>query len=347
MSAVTTSIVKKTKESVDAPIHVEGSYWSKAANAYVDDEGLGDGVSADIPNSARFDVTFDRYLSPEEAIRRSVCLRASLDIPASSAACTDGLPLKVSYDPIRRVVSYYLDADQVGVLDIGVRYTLTVFTASGSGEGFRAFDGRPLDANHSFSFETIDAAALGPEQPIEGGGYCAADPDLCYLGCDGGVEEVFRNYCGDACHVDTKTSRGMEAPSLGLQLHDLFGIENTAKDRVAHETEIGGRADAPALSPAKLGAGMPIVASHDAGNSYMLYKVLANVPDGWDPPLEDGTPAPSTLADGETERLRASLVVGMPMPALPYTLDYAGAERISKWIASGAEIPDCARTLKQ
>jgi hypothetical protein len=70
-----------------------------------------------------------------------------------------------------------------------------------------------------------------------------------------------------------------------------------------------------------------IDAQGSPGNSYILYKMLANAPG-----------RPDDLADGEVERLMSSLVVGLPMPARPEFTPLSEKQLvdISDWIAAGA-----------
>ena len=79
---------------------------------------------------------------------------------------------------------------------------------------------------------------------------------------------------------------------------------------------------------------MPLFdAKRSPGNSYVLYKVLAHEPG-----------RPDGIADGETDRLRDAVVVGLPMP--PFTQDTETVDPIvplteeqkrtvSRWIAGG------------
>ena len=79
---------------------------------------------------------------------------------------------------------------------------------------------------------------------------------------------------------------------------------------------------------------MPILDPTFPGNSYLLYKLLAS----HDTPLEN-PPDPV-----EVDRLRRSLVVGMPMPpstAQGAFLRAGEAEWISVWLAQGAPTPVC------
>jgi hypothetical protein len=111
----------------------------------------------------------------------------------------------------------------------------------------------------------------------------------------------------------------------------------SAVGRTAHETSVGADADDAQERPARFGAVMPLFDDkRNAGNSYVLYKALAHTP-----------PRPDTLAEGETDRLRANLVVGLPMPPPP-ELGEGGASTdenphlseeqlltISRWISGG------------
>jgi hypothetical protein len=80
---------------------------------------------------------------------------------------------------------------------------------------------------------------------------------------------------------------------------------------------------------------MPQIDPGNAGNSYLLYKMLIGS-------IYAGSAAADKLAEGELDRLRASVVVGLPMPPYDlYAIPEAGVDALSTWISTGAQTPAC------
>ena len=82
---------------------------------------------------------------------------------------------------------------------------------------------------------------------------------------------------------------------------------------------------------------MPVIDPSVPGNSYLVYKLLANP----HTPLEVPFPGPAGEEPHEVGRLRATIVTGMPMP--PSTAPAAAlrdgeAEWIAEWILQGAPL---------
>jgi hypothetical protein len=80
---------------------------------------------------------------------------------------------------------------------------------------------------------------------------------------------------------------------------------------------------------------MPIIDPGDAGNSYILYKLLAG------PAYAQSLAAPPDPK--EIERIRTAVVVGMPMPPTNgLAIPLRGLEDLSAWISQDAPMPACA-----
>ena len=144
------------------------------------------------------------------------------------------------------------------------------------------------------------------------------------------------------------------APAMNLLLFNadsriaVAGLQLTAIGKVAHETQEGGAAQHPSDHPRRFGVSMQIVAPNDPGESYLLYKILASSRF----PLDPNDPA-DTLAAGEADRLRLSVVTGVPMPAessyseshyadaSAEAIWFADVEHLSQWIAAGAQLQVC------
>jgi hypothetical protein len=151
------------------------------------------------------------------------------------------------------------------------------------------------------------------------------DP-TCVEACGPGAKIVLQGCTFATCHSTLNNS----PEPMGLNLSSGAYIKETAIGRVANQSQTGEHADAPVSASARFGRAMPLIAPGNPGNSYLLYKILA------DPAVAADDP---TLAPGETDRLRAGLAVGLPMPPKPYQgISQAGAARLSEWIAAGADV---------
>ncbi len=301
-----------------------------------------------VQSNAAFTIQFDRYILPTDAARQSVCLQPGTDQITKLEQCTQGVRLEPRYDPVTRTVIYYPN----GVLESAGAdvYTLTVFSAANGGKGFRAFDGTPLVFDDpakglSVSFKVGSSLGQVPPPPPTDFPFC----NRCRLGCETleyvdaakdnpGAGQILHQQCGGNCHKFDASVKPAAPPAMGLELDSLLAVRLTANDVVAHGTQLGGHANAPTVNPPHFGVAMARIKPGDPGNSYVIYKILAN-------PAVDQWAESSTLAAGETERLRRSLVVGMPMPAAPYPgLTHKEATIVSDWIAGGAGAKPCEVT---
>ncbi|UQA58237.1 hypothetical protein [Polyangium aurulentum] len=290
-------------------------------------------------------LTFDRFLLPASAVRQAICLQASADPVATLNDCTQGVFLEPSYDPVRRQVTYRVPAGEALVAD--ARYWLTVLSSPDpSGFGVRAFDGAPLEKTLVLQFSTaaMDPAGMGPvDPPLDDVGKRAASEELfcaasaCVAACGDDmtcaskcpVAQSLTLSCG-GCHGPIE----LGIPAMGL---DMSTPERLAwmNGQVAHQTMTGEHADEPDQQPRRFGRAMPLVDPGNPGNSYALYKMLVG-------PIYRATPLAQGMQQGEMDRLRGSVVVGLPMPPSDvYAVPAQGIEAISAWIMTGAETPAC------
>lgn len=278
-------------------------------------------------------LVFDRFLLPTTTFRQSVCLQSVVGPVAAIKDCAAGVVLEPAYDPVLRRVTYRQPATSLG-LAAGKRYTISVFPPPSRASllGIRAFDGAPLSAAFSRDFTVRD---------VEPPGEPAAPPpaDLCY----DVTHSVLQRTCAtNGCH----TSAGAEDHGVllgaaeGLDFSTNARLRATALSHVAHETQTGEHADEGEDSPSRFGRAMPILDPGRPGNSYLLYKLLANADNG--DPGADVDKERQRLE--EITRLRAAVVVGMPMPpqdGASNAVDQAHLEKLSDWILQGAPTATC------
>jgi hypothetical protein len=152
------------------------------------------------------------------------------------------------------------------------------------------------------------------------------------------------------CHG---TSGGGEDIAMGLDLTNAATIEATALGKTAFQTQMGEDAVVGDQNPLRFGRAMPLIDPGNPGNSYLMYKVLANdLTFLLTPDLEDAASLDPALLE-EIDRLRASVVVGLPMPAqsaggppdginfaTPEVSRFESARLLEQWIAGGA-VTDC------
>jgi len=292
-------------------------------------------------------LTFDRFLLPGDAIRQAICLQAKPDKVATLSDCSAPVFFEPSYDPVMRRVTFRLPAT-ADPLFPDTKYWLTVFAPTETSSfGVRAFDGATLEENLVFEFTTatmdppgtLGDRALAPaaQQAASEALFCSADACVASCGMDTACAAkcpVSRNLpasCGTGnCHGPIELGLAV----MGL---DLSGIERIPAiiGRVANQTQTGEQADEVEPNPRRFGRAMPQVDPGNPGNSYLLYKMLAS-------PIYARMDAAATLAPGEIDRLRASVVVGLPMPPSDvYASPQASLEALSAWIATGAVTSTC------
>lgn len=269
-------------------------------------------------------VKFDRYMEPPTASRQGICLQAEVRTVKTLADCApiDGMQLAVTYDPVSRTATYFLNKElPPGAIQV------TVLTR-GENFGFAAFDGVSLKGNveRVFTSEAVGGALEAPP----------TDPRYCG---PMGVGTVLTGRC-PSCHQDSTAGSTPIAASMGMYLTEgsnagpsAAGLRETVINVTAHQTEQGGHAQLAAENPERFGVSMPRVKPGEPGNSYLLYKMLAN----------DGLITDLTLAEGEAARLRDGLVSGQTMPAGTFSISTTeqDAAIVSAWIAAGAQTPEC------
>lgn len=287
------------------------------------------GSTADVVATTSFRLTFDRFLLPTATFRQSVCLQPVLGLVTAAASCARGVTLEPAYDPVLRRITYRQPATSAGLAP-GTRYTISVFPPpdDGTTNGIQAFDGAPLDRAVSREFTTRDSEPAGTVvEPPPSVDFCAA--------LDG---DVFKATCAaGGCHTGSgPADHGVVlGPAAGLDFSSNAGLQATAVSRVAHGTQTGEHADKGEVSPSRFGRAMPIIDPTRPGNSYLLYKLLSSEANG--APGSDAA-AEKARVD-EIARLRAAVVVGMPMPpadGASKPLDQQQLEQISDWILLGA-----------
>ena len=345
------------------------------------------GVLAGVAQTASIRLHFDRFLLPGRVLRQSICVRPILDDVQSLDDCAAPFQAftEPDYSPVRRMVTFRLPAG--ARYQAQTRYRVTVFVpATADDNGFFAFDGAPLDRRYVFDFETqapggdeveeylphptpycaaiqcfrkcaaTDATCRDLCRPLCAEPTCRGDGDLLLTTASNGSVLADRPRpfvgCGSpGCHsaLDPEGLADPSALAMGLDLYTITAIGETAVGVTAHQTQKG-ETGTSGTSSGLLGRAMPRIDARNPGNSYLLYKLIAN-------PLNH--PRPGGLLDAalfeELERLRASFVMGLPMPAsrttpvglVPLESDPEGAKSfaelslIETWIANGA-VTSCA-----
>jgi hypothetical protein len=289
-----------------------------------------DGTTRPLPTTA-IHVRVDRYLDPGSVSRQALCLVSSTAVVTTDDECNGDVLLRPTYDPIQRVASFYLDPAPLAPATF---YRVTLF---GGEDGLRSFDGVPLEGIFALEFTTADAVPDAPvEAPPTGPLWCGTPEclaacgerdTLCRQNCSIRGGPLF--FCASAgCH---SVVEGNGPAAMGLDLSSGGAVQATAIGHVAHGTQRGAGAAEADVSSIAFGRAMPIIQPGDPGRSYLLYKIAASA-------LEEKTPA----AEGEKDRLREGLVVGMPMPPQVYTPPSADQlDHLVRWIAAGADVSVC------
>lgn len=299
--------------------------------------------STRVTTATSFEVRVDRFLLPTSATRQALCLASTTTPIRSLEQCISGVLLEPTYDPVLRRVTYRQRSGARLAPD--TLYQLAFYAPTeDSPYGFVAFDGAPFAAPMQLQFRTAaqDPPDTSDEVPLGGDLFCCGDTaNPCPL--DGfGAATTFSGCAFSPCHATS--GDGSLGPSMGLNLSPPPAnaaqqfedpILATAVNHVAHQTQTGEVADEPAQASetSRFGRAMALIRPSEPGNSYLLYKLAAepaNYPEG---------EAPSAA---ELARLRAALVVGMPMPAYGGTpLEGRSLELLSAWIAAGAQTGPC------
>ena len=309
--------------------------------------------ASEILSTSALKIRFDRLLHPGSATRQAICLQPVLHEVTTIADCAAGLFLEPAYDPVRREVVYRHPPGQR--LTPGLVYQLTAYSSLSVAEaGFRSFEGTPLEgvSRHAFSVRQ-DGDPKPPRDDIPTADhFCnSADPQCfsrCKASCtDGcGSDDGCLGPCLDACANDCPRSihdllggcafsscHGGPQPAAGLDMRSGSALTATAIGHAAHGTQTSGGAHVVEANPSRFGRAMPLVERGAPGNSYLVYKLLAN----------PGTPLEVPFPTAELQRVQSTLVVGAPMPpsqAVTARLRALEAEWIAEWIFQGAPVVD-------
>lgn len=253
-----------------------------------------------------------------------------LGVITAAKDCARGVLLEPAYDPVLRRINYRQPATSAGLAP-ATRYTVSVFPPPGDGTnyGILAFDGAPLAAAVSLEFTTRSSEPAGSTvEPPPSVDFCAALD-----------KPVFQASCATGgCHTSSgpKDHGVLLGPAEGLDFSSNAALEATAVNQVAHETQTGEHAAQGDISAQHFGRAMPLIDPTRPGNSYLLYKLLARE--------DNGSPGSDAAAERarveEIARLRAAVVVGLPMPppdGVSAPLTQEQLEQISDWILAGAK----------
>lgn len=325
-------------------LHVYGTIPSSA----------GGEITKDVALDAPIRLKFDRYLLAETAVRQSLLVTGGSFAADGGAPIAGAVSFQPDYDPLTRVVTYR----PLGTYQPGTLYTVIVRKPSedDDGFGFRAWDGAELERTYTFQFETsFDGAKREPPAATGLCGVCSPTQQTVDVGgkpttvsaAPGRTEEqalLTLSGCAYAgCHAPST-----EAPGgvMGLDLSTYADIERTALSRIAHQS-LRGPTATPERRAALFGVNMPIIDPGNAGNSYLLYKVLIG-PDVYSTDNGAAKGSADGLDGSERTSLR-SFVSGAPMPLLDppreSSLPYDEVAALSRWIAAGAP-PTCEQPAR-
>lgn len=259
-----------------------------------------------MPLDVVFELSFDRLLLPATAVRQSIAVYTGT--PGVGAPF-----LLPDYDPLERRLRYR----NTGWLQPDALYQLRLTLAhEASDYGLRAFDRASLEPGvvpNEMSFITSSSLAETTTAPA------FSEPS-----CDEFAGLLASHCAGACCH-------GGESPVMGLRLDSWSGIEQTAIQRVAHQTETGNTVGVAFLNPARFGVAMPIVDPGSPATSYLLYKLLLSPQNlelcrGGSCSFEalPGAQSCLPLPGDERERLATWFVQGEAMPIVGHGASGAG-----------------------
>lgn len=289
-------------------------------------------------------IRFDRYLRPASVVRQSVLVTPGLFDADSGAPKGPVYFFEPVYDPYERMVVLQLSPRARWIPSTLHLVRLLAPEDESSVTGFQAFDGAPLVDNEEFFFVTGDAVS-DPANDIDDlrptVRFCATD-DVDPGSVTIPAFEVLRDRCASSgCHG----SDG-EGPVYGLDLSSSSRILMTTVRVVARQTLTGPSVGPAASNSLRLGDDMARIDPGNAGNSYLVYKLLVNPgnhpeagEEGKDPWL-GGLSSPGPPPREELERLRSRFVRGEPMP-LGGQLRPDEMRSIVRWILQGANTPEC------
>ena len=344
-------------QATDTPnVHVADALATlavKADGSPEDPQRIAADGSTKIVPSASIRIRFDRYLLPGSVTRQAFCLQADPADVADITGCSKPVFIEPSYDPVRREIVL---RQRLGTrLALGTLYKLTFYKSELEGVcpdtprscGVRAFDGAPLEAVYSIMFRTVDADPVGAlDETAPPVVFCGDKGAATALGATCSYASCHGPSTGSSCVPTSSNKHPGCAEGLSfynLQFGEFSDIEQTAINRVAHQTQMGEAASTPEKTPARFGRAMPLIDAFNPGvtghpgNSYVMYKILVGM-------SIDAAPADIKPSDAEVQRLLDSVVVGLPMPPPdPATgpLDAEQLLNLSNWIQHGAPLSTC------
>jgi hypothetical protein len=232
------------------PVHVIAVYPPDGAG---EDCGTDPAEDCGVPTNGPIELRFDRYLLPKSVSRASIVM--------FSGAKENGIFLAPSYDVLERVVTF--TPSYGGRLLPGVVYQveLPLPEENPSGDGFRAFDGAPLEKGPvplEWSFRT--SRISDPTVP-------AGKPPSC--------EQAVETLAGAGCSAASCHISGASAP-MGLSLKTTRDLRETAIARVAHESGPSGTPTTALENPPRFGTAMPIIDPGSPETSFLVYKLFEN-----------------------------------------------------------------------
>jgi hypothetical protein len=322
-------------------------------------------------------IQFNRFLNPGTVNRQTVTL-----LTAGGAVFVDP---NVIYDPVLLTVTLAYPGAGATWLTAGQTYQVQIPVATPTTEGVLAIDNATMATSTQLEFNVVAGD----------GGTPPPDPEMHFC-VD--ILPIFNGKCqGSPCHSAPATgpltsflpdggsspdARAITGAAAGLVLTSSDGVQDTAFDKVAYESNVGPMAGPSSAScpttnsqTCVFGVDMPIIdpgtnLSGNPGNSWLMYKVLLAVPSP-----TDGVGAFECAPDMTTdlyakgmepaveisaaERARLSdYIEGREMPypsadpAVPEGSDGGTAplsmqelERLRLWITEGAQIDDCTKCV--
>lgn len=287
-----------------------------------------------VPRDAPILLRFNRYLRPATAVRQSI------RVYSGSEEVGAGF-LQPEYDVVERVLVFRRQDNSW--LEPGALYTVEfVVPSEESSYGLEAFDGAPLSEGAiPLKFDFRAARAEPPSRP--------APPEREPAPVLADVP-LFGTCANAACHNAAEAANS-DVPRMGLDLATVAGLRSTAIGKVAHQTDLSGKAGVPLENPVRFGVNLPIIDPNRPDNSYLLYKLLRKQANFGadncktrygDLPLLNGD---CLYQEDESQRLREWFVRGDAMPRAQPDLDppedaaltLQRMREIQAWIRGGAK----------
>jgi len=314
-----------------------------ASGGILHDDAVPGEILEGVPITASIRLSFDRFLLPSSVKRQSICVHAATVTVNSIDECTDPFQpfTEPEYNPTLRQVIFRL-ADGT-TLEEDTTYRLSVFPPGEEDDnGFRAFDGAPLFQTYTFDFSTDDGSTATPEPVPTAQRWC----DGVEAGTVKSGARLLQSCAFSECHKGATAGASIDPSTIamGLDLSSADAIAATAIDTTAHGSQQGESASIGDQNPLRFGRAMPIIDPDNPGNSYLMYKILANF---LNHPRTNGSIEPQLGL--EVDRMRATVITGLPMPQEFASLEvgdttgvasFATMLEINDWIAHGAPL-DC------